>query len=104
MGISWNEHAWEFQTFVKQIATTVEEGQALWNIIQNKHIYYEGKQIPTGSFRWNANVIASVVGGDYMDYYCASEASDDWGGFQPETKVRIEQKLADLKYELKDND
>jgi hypothetical protein len=27
----------------------------------------------TGSFRWNARIIASVTGGDYLDYYCASE-------------------------------
>jgi len=54
---------------------TMEEGKALWNLMENKEVYEKGKLIKTGSFRWNARLIADVCGGSYMDYYC-SEADE----------------------------
>lgn len=103
MAITWTQNAWDFQTFVKSIATTMEEGKALWAIIQNKHIFLNGNQVPTGSLRWNAHIIASVTGGDYMDYYCAEEMAER-NGFSTVVKNRIQEKLQRLGYILKEID
>jgi hypothetical protein len=102
MGIIWNENAWCFQRFVKEVATSMEEGQALWNIIENSHIFKGEKEIVTGSFRWNAHIIASVTGGDYLNYYCASEDDKMWNGYPPEAKKRVLQRIADLGYVLRE--
>lgn len=103
--ILWTEDAFAFQTFVRSVASTMEEGQALWYLIQNQYVYKEAKQIPTGSFRWNARIIASVCGGDYMDYYCACEIGyygGNAGHFTKETREKIAQKLTELGIVLKD--
>jgi len=51
---------------------TEEEGRIIWDILENKALTVNGKDI-AGTFRYNAGCIASIVGNgtDYMDFYCS---------------------------------
>jgi len=59
--------------------STMKEGQALWALCANTLLTYGNPErvVQTGSFRHLGSLIASICGGDYMDYYCAESTDEE---------------------------
>jgi len=64
----------ELTLFLKKVFPnmTKEDGKIIWDVLENKDLIVNGENI-SGTFRYNAGCIASVVGEgtNYMDFYCS---------------------------------
>lgn len=54
-----------------------EEGRALWGLLANRNVFIDGVYVESGTFRYNAGIIADFCGGAYLDYYCSSGTNQE---------------------------
>ena len=95
MGINWNKDAWALQGLIRKVAASVEQGRALWNILEQSNLIWNGNEVVTGTSRWTAEVIASAVGGDYLDYYLFFGNDEDSCGYTPNDTEAVLKHLAE---------
>ena len=61
--------------FLKKVfpRLSIKQGQAIWWLLENRSLYFKGKDL-SGGFRYNGACIAKVVGKrtNYMSFYCSA--------------------------------
>lgn len=69
-----------WQTIAHELDVPVDEkfGAALWTVFSNNQrvIDSDGYVVDVGTFRYAGGMIATLCGGDYMDYYMSDYRED----------------------------